>query len=273
MDNMYKAQKILTGVFLLGVLLGGIGLGIALVEYSSLDYGGECLLGEDSLVTKSLDYDFELDGRKLIITNSGFYWGDFGEKVEADSTVPAGTIRYEVTYNEKTITPYLVFEKYDEEESSETVLQEEAMQLEDRWEEEGEGVLQEQSAASDNLQSESREGDGEVWMEEGESAEAGMDGSVQKESEQIEPGDTEPEEGTASPSQQKAKESGYLGYLCLEARSHVSDFALLMENKNRILEELKQNRVFSYDVAYITDIRIKVNPETLPYIENSFGIQ
>lgn len=37
---MHKVQMVLLGVFFGGVLLGGIGAGVALVEYSSLDYGG-----------------------------------------------------------------------------------------------------------------------------------------------------------------------------------------------------------------------------------------
>ena len=38
---MRKVQKILIGTLLGGVLLGGIGTGVALVEYSSFAYAGK----------------------------------------------------------------------------------------------------------------------------------------------------------------------------------------------------------------------------------------
>ena len=68
---MRRIQKIMTAVFLGGVLLGGIGTGIALVEYSSLSYGGECLIGEEHLVTENLDFRFEQDGRTLVVAYYG----------------------------------------------------------------------------------------------------------------------------------------------------------------------------------------------------------
>ena len=48
---MRRIQKIMTGIFLGGVLLGGIGTGTAMVEYATLSYGGERLVGEEYLVT------------------------------------------------------------------------------------------------------------------------------------------------------------------------------------------------------------------------------
>ena len=49
---MSKFQKILLGVFCGGILLCGIGAGVAFTEFSSLTYGGEKLLGEGEFVTK-----------------------------------------------------------------------------------------------------------------------------------------------------------------------------------------------------------------------------
>ena len=42
---MGKIRMILASVFLGGVILGGIGAGIAIVEYSSLTYVGEKKIG------------------------------------------------------------------------------------------------------------------------------------------------------------------------------------------------------------------------------------
>ena len=101
---MRKVQKILTGVFLSGILLGGIGTGIALVEYSSLAYGGEKRIGEENLVTKELDYVFDPEKERINIL--GNYWT---KSIEVDESVPTGTVRYEVTYNEKRVEPDLCF--------------------------------------------------------------------------------------------------------------------------------------------------------------------
>ena len=51
---MRRIQKILAGVFFGGVLLCGIGAGVAFVEFSSFEYGGEKQIGSDVLVTEAL---------------------------------------------------------------------------------------------------------------------------------------------------------------------------------------------------------------------------
>ena len=79
----------------------------------------------------------------------------------------------------------------------------------------------------------------------------------------------QPQEGeTAEDSQNK--EPVYGGELYLETRYKGNDFELFMENKDRILEELKQKKLSSYDIAYITEITIKVNPETKAYVKDLF---
>ena len=47
---MRNVQKVLTGIFLSGILIGGVGTGIAMVEYSSLVYGGEKLIPNFGLI-------------------------------------------------------------------------------------------------------------------------------------------------------------------------------------------------------------------------------
>ena len=113
---MRRVQKVLTGIFLSGILMGGIGTGIAMVEYSSLAYGGEKLIGEESLVTKNLDYEFQMGEGTLELAGFHYWNREKIQEIEVDVTVPVGTVRYEVTYNEKSISPSLVFEPYVEEE-------------------------------------------------------------------------------------------------------------------------------------------------------------
>ena len=178
---MRRIQKILAGVFLTGIFIGGVGTGLAVAEYSSLTYGGEKIIGEDSLVTRNLDFDFELDGRMLEVSGQ-HYLGKGGIKeVEIDDTVPVGTVRYEITYNERTITPWLQFEAYEEE-----------------WDGEGEET---EVHSSEDAEDEDRQN------------------------------------------------SGKLGIVRLAASYHGDDFAVLMENKDVILEELKQGKISSYHMA------------------------
>lgn len=206
---MRKIQKILGGIFLAGVLIGGIGTGIAVVEYSSLTYGGRKLIGEDNLVTKVLDFHFEPDTGVLEIAGIRHWGGSQTQEIVIDNTVPMGTVRFEVTYNERVVTPSLLFEAYEEEEMEESGLEDE-----DR-------------------------------LDEGER--------------------------TAEEAQEKKPEK--MGYLRLVPEYHGDDFGILMENKDLVLEELKQGKISSYNVAYITDTKIKVNQETAPYIDSYYVIR
>ncbi|MCI8517179.1 MAG: hypothetical protein HFG75_09980 [Hungatella sp.] len=210
---MRRVHKVTTALFLSGVLLGGIGTGIALVEYSSLTYGGEHLIGEEYLVTKNLDYEFEQDGRILILPRR-YYMGRMRAlRVETDDTVPVGTVRYEVTYNEKRLEPQLTFEPWEEEE--ETLEAEEESRM----------------------------------------------------------SQTEGEEGTDTDtsSVSEEEETVYAGYLYLSACEFERGFAVFMENKDRFLEELKEKKISTYQEAYITDIKVKVNPGTRPFVEAREG--
>lgn len=115
MNSMCKIQKILIGVFVCGVLLGGVGTGIAFVEYSSFAYGGEKKVGEEHLVTRQLDHIFD-PARGRIAVDADWSWGEYGDcQILADPSVPEHVIRYEVTYNEKEVRPYLIYDEFGEE--------------------------------------------------------------------------------------------------------------------------------------------------------------
>lgn len=176
---MRRIQKILSGIFLGGVLLGGIGTGVALVEYSSLVYAGERQLGEEYVVTRELDYVFSPETEEVTIVDS--YWEENMDLIEMDETVPEGTIRYVIDYNEKAVKPSLVYWEADEEPDEEP-----------------------QSRKNTQLQ--------------------------------------------------------------LRVRYISSDFAVLMTCKDEILTELKQKRIFDYDMVYIDDLKIKVNPQSMPFV-------
>lgn len=167
---MRKIQKILLGVFLGGVLLGGIGAGVAFGEYSSITYAGKRTLESEKIVTENLDYQIDLEAGIVEIA-SAYYDGGIASNIEYDSTVPEGTIRFQVTYNSMTVSPYLQFENPDEEE---------------------------------------QEDETQGWL-----------------------------------------------YLTWQGED---DFAVWMENKDMILEDLKKKQIASYQISTITNVRILVNP-------------
>ena len=233
---MCKMQKILLGIFLGGVLLGGIGTGVALVEYSSLAYGGEKISGEESLVTREIDYVF-VPGEERINIVSG-YWAD---GVEVDDTVPEGVVRYEVIYNKNTVEP--------------TVCSWEAGEAEqEAWEDSEEDIGEAEST-----------GDGESWEE--DTAELAV---VMQEEDETNLQDDVEGDADFTVSGTENSRSAKLKQTCLELQIRYihSDFALFMEYKDEILAELKQKKLFDYQVSYVKEVRIRANSKTMPYIRS-----
>ncbi len=184
---MRKIQKILIGIFSGGVLLGGIGTGIALVEGSALAYGGEKMIGSENLVVRELEHTFDPQKGKIEVERNRMGYRNRENLVETDEAVPENVIRYVVTYNEETARPYLEYYDFSDDENG-------------------------ADAQSDPIQ----------------------------------------------------------GYLEMNVDYYGSgasgDFAFWMKCKDEVLSELKQRKISTYEVAYITDVKIKVNPETLKYI-------
>lgn len=174
---MRRIQKLLAGTLLGGVLLTGIGTGVALVEYSSFAYAGEKLIGADNLEIREIDFKFEPEQGKIVIVHG--YWDRKvkGNILEEDDSIPEGTIRYVVTHNPDMADVALHYEENPE------------------------------------------------------------------------------------------RERGIQGYLNLQIRYIGDDWKVFLESKDEILKELKQKQIASFDVAYITDVKIKVNPKTIPLLE------
>ncbi len=245
---MRKLQKILLGTFLGGVLLGGIGAGVAFVEYASITYAGEKKIGQESMVTKNLDFSFD-PGKGIV--NVVPVWYDDGQVsyIEKDETVPEGVIRYQVTYNEKIVTPHLHFSEYDE-------TDEEYGWTEDEFEPDREDDL---------TDGEGRQGGPGVSEPEDAEAETDTEGTeAGEESEDAESSDGRSRVIVAKP--QKKKTVRYQGELYLRS-SYRDDFGLWMENKDEILKDLKQGRIASYQADDITDVKILVNPASADFIK------
>lgn len=102
--------KAAAAVFCTGVLLGGIGTGVAIAEYSSLEYTGEHFLGEENIKTENLDVEVVPDGDKKIQIQRRYGVSNihYGEEI------PMDTIRYVVTYNTELLKIWAEYDEYDE---------------------------------------------------------------------------------------------------------------------------------------------------------------
>lgn len=176
---MRKVQKILLGVFATGVLLTGIGTGMAFVEYSTLAYGGQKIVGKEHLVTKTLTYKLEDSKEEILLLEGLDYHASRVTELMEDSTIPKNEIQYHVTYNEKRVRPYL-------------------------------------------------------WSNESDTFES-------------------------------TKEEPMRIGLGLEYENN--EFEEFMEVKDIVLNELKQNTISSYEIVYVSDVMIKVHPETMEMIQ------
>ena len=95
---MRNITKILLGIFCVGILLGGIGVGVAFVEYSSLEYLGEETLGSGALETETVSFNVSSDPEKKVELRFRFLCR-IPEEVVYDSSLPENTVVCEVTYN------------------------------------------------------------------------------------------------------------------------------------------------------------------------------
>ena len=97
---MRKIHKIIGGMLVAGVLIAGIGSGVAFAEYSNFEYGGEKVLENSKYITKTVNYqvpkqkDTE-EKQKLYIE---IMEGHMYSTVVEDTSVPKDTVRFEIQY-------------------------------------------------------------------------------------------------------------------------------------------------------------------------------
>lgn len=108
--------KTAVAVFCAGVLLGGIGTGVAIAEYTSLEYTGEHILDEEKMKTENLDVTVvPKEGKKIRI------WRNYQvNRVSYGEDVPMNTIRYTITYNPEMVNFWTNYEEYEEVTEEET---------------------------------------------------------------------------------------------------------------------------------------------------------
>lgn len=248
---MRKLHIVLLGMFIVGVLLGGIGVGVTFVEYSGFEYGGKVYLGEENLVTKDLDYKFTPSVNERIQLNY-CYWGDWQKDtlVVQDESIPIGVIRYRVTYNENLANPSLMHWNVEDQEWRSV---EDAQVTVSEVVDEGVQELEEEAQST---VSEVVDEDAQITV-----SEATIDEDAQETEEYA--------QSTVSPAvSDEEKEQQRKIVVQLESHHFNDEFSLFMENKDRILEELKQKKITSYEIARITDVEILVNPQSMLYIDD-----
>lgn len=189
---------IAAGVFCAGVLLGGIGTGVAIAEYTSLEYSGQHILGEESMKTENLDVAVTpKDGQKIIVRQE--YYRSGGEYY--DESIPVNTIRYVVRYNTELVTLRARYEAYEEEQSADEDLAEEIV--------------------------------------------------------------------VSEPDGTDAVIPEYQGTVYLDWNYTGDEFDLIMRNKDKILSDLKQGKIGSYQTRAIDTIEVWMNPGMKPFVEIS----
>ncbi len=249
---MRKLHMVLLGTFVTGVLLGGIGTGIAFGEYSEIEYGGKVSIGGENVVVKELDYAFTPSREeRIVLTPCYRLEKNVDSLVVEDASIPVGVVRYRVSYNEKRVAPRLNFWDTEPEDG----------QWEDAWEEAESRALE----AGREIPQKEEEPDRLAGEESAETA---------TETAASEDAAWEGEEESAFLHEEDGEvimPSRRLTYLELGCRFYGNDFEIIMENKDRILSDLKQKRICLYELTDIQDVEILVNPESLLYLDDHSG--
>ena len=76
------------------------------------------------------------------------------------------------------------------------------------------------------------------------------------------------EEAVTGETAEEKKKSRVVGHLELRTNYIGNEFELFLRSKDRILEDMKNKKFNSFETAYITDVKIRVNPEMMDYIED-----
>ena len=111
---MRRLHKILIMIFCFGVLVCGLGIGVMLMEFSGLQYGGELLIGSNNMTTETIDVKFETENGEKTISQRYYPSAEKYHGVQADSSVPKDTVRFQITYNEDVIEPYAYWDEDEE---------------------------------------------------------------------------------------------------------------------------------------------------------------
>ena len=115
---MRNYRKVFAIVLVAGVLLGGLGAGVALAEYSSLEYVGRQVIGNTSMTTQ--EFTVEIPAKNTpenrLYLGSNYYHHDWSVErtIVQDETIPQGDIVVRISYNQNQGQPEVVLEEGDD---------------------------------------------------------------------------------------------------------------------------------------------------------------
>lgn len=101
---MHRSTKILLGIACIGILLAGIGCGVAVVEFSSMEYTGDYYIPESAAVETT--FEVVIDPSKQDAISLGESAGESANIVYS-SDIPENMIRWTVIYNQNICNPKL----------------------------------------------------------------------------------------------------------------------------------------------------------------------
>ena len=107
-------RKILGIAFILGVLLCGLGGGVSFAQYSKLQYAGERSIGEEKLVTETVEAVIEEDGKIYVDAYAPLE----NISLETDDSIPVNKILFDVTYNSERVSMGIKKSPYESEDIS-----------------------------------------------------------------------------------------------------------------------------------------------------------
>ena len=108
---MNKLHIILLGVFCVGVLLCGLGTGVAFTEFSELTYGEKQTVGKTDIRTETIDVEYEAGEE---VQDIACWFQRKPNEVVTDKNVPLNTVRFCITYNAQRVEPHAYWDEKDE---------------------------------------------------------------------------------------------------------------------------------------------------------------
>ena len=98
-------RKALGIAFLSGVLLCGLGCGVAFAQYSKMEYAGERIIGGENIVKETLEAELESEGKILIPSYYTTSYSRYGTTLETDENIPKNKIIFDIEYNPERFAP------------------------------------------------------------------------------------------------------------------------------------------------------------------------
>lgn len=101
---MRKDRRWLAGIFAAGILISGIGAGIGVTEFMSLEYVGEKTIGETENAVLEGEIQFTPSSENEILPLY-LHYGQEVLDLKLDESVPENVLKYKIEYNKKAIEP------------------------------------------------------------------------------------------------------------------------------------------------------------------------